>query len=214
MLLLHLLFVGGRQEGNPPKPGRDTILSALVVGGGDWGVRLAHALFAASAVPTAWKIAALQGLHKAGVVRPDQPVPMVIDGHPQDILLRAARLVLTPDPTLEPIRQRARALLAAGQPEAARQALDEFVHGELVYAPAVATYAAILWRQGKRDEARRWLRLFHPDTAPHDPATRATLAAVLAEEAPEFARMVEDEVAPSAGAEGERPNGPCREQGD
>ena len=181
LMVLYNLFAPDAPLARTPVEGKEAMISGLVAGGGKWGERLARSLFAASRVPTPCKMAALQGLHTAGVVSLGEPVTMLVDGQSTPVALKRVELVIDPDPEFDRRYSEALASRDAGRVDDARRALDPLVHGDRLYAPAVVAYANILRTQGERAEARRLLELLH-HALPDHPAVLYNLAAVCAED--------------------------------
>lgn len=188
-----------------PRPGTredaSALIAALVAGGGAWGSELARRLFAADRVPSQWKMAALEGLHQAGIVRVDEPVfdePvfMVIDGQDHAVTLSRVEVIPGIDPELERTREAALSLLVTGQLDEARRLLRDLVEGPFLYGPAALTYAEVLWRQGDREGARRWLTILH-EILPNNPVILYDLALVCADLDPEAALGYLDEIDPA-----------------
>jgi len=181
LMVLYNLFAPDAPLAQTPVEGREAMISGLVAGGGEWGERLARSLFAASHVSTPCKMAALQGLHTAGVVSLDEPVTMLVDGQSTQVALKRVELVTDPEPELDRRYREALASRDAGRVDDARRALDSLVHGDRVYAPAAVAYANILRTRGERAEARRMLELLH-HALPDHPAVLYNLTAVCAED--------------------------------
>jgi len=181
VMLLYNLFVPEAPMPRAEAKGAPAMITALVAGGRDWGERLARSLFESARIPTPWKIAALEGLCTAGVVRLDEPVTMLIDGESTQVALKQVRLVTEPDPELDARYREALAHRDAGALDEARRILDPLVHGDSIYVPAAVAYANVLRTQGERAEARRMLEMLC-GALPGHPVLLFNLAGVCAED--------------------------------
>jgi len=181
LVLLYNLFVPDAPMAGSTVESRAAMIGALVGGGGEWGERLAHSLFAASRAPTPWKMAALEGLHRSGAIAIDAPVTMLIEGRSMQVALKRVELVTEPDPELEARYREALAHRDAGRLRDARRILEPLVHGNRLYAAAAVSYANILRTQGERKEARSLLELLQ-GVLPDHPVVLFNLAGVCTEE--------------------------------
>lgn len=181
MMLLHLVFTRDPRDLSGTEKGRVVVITALVAGSGEWGQRLARSLFASARVPTEWKIAALEGMHKAGSVMLGEPVSMLIDGERRDVALKRVEMIVDLEPAMEQRHRAALALRDEGKVHEARRMLAEFTQGDRLYAPGIVTYANVLRGQGELAEARRWLELLH-DVSPDHPIVLCNLAGLCAQE--------------------------------
>jgi len=181
MMLLHVVFTRDPRDLPGVEKGRVTVLTALIAGGGEWGQRLARSLFDSASVPIEWKIAALEGMHRAGCVAPGEPVSMLVDGMPQDVELKRVEMILDLEPAMEQRHRAALALRDEGKLHEARRILEEFTQGDRLYAPGIVTYANVLRAQGELAGARRWLELLH-DVSPNHPIVLCNLAGLCAQE--------------------------------
>ncbi|MDR7460729.1 MAG: hypothetical protein QN122_13775 [Armatimonadota bacterium] len=173
MVVLHGLFCLPS-----PRPAEHTagMVGDLVAYGGPWGADLGRRLLEAGSVADEWKLAAAQGLIRAGVLGEGEPVTMLIGGTRRQVTITQAAFDFEPDPDLERQRQEALALRQGGRTADARRLLESLAQrpGRL-YMPAVASLAALLLDEDDRPAAQRWLEVMAA-AMPGHPGVRYNLA--------------------------------------
>jgi tetratricopeptide (TPR) repeat protein len=166
MLALHALLL-------PPTPGiaevAPAVVGDLVANGGPWGHDLGRRLLDAAGIPEGWKVAAADGLLRAGVLAEGEPVPMLIGGKRRQVTIHTQQWDVDPDPALDRRLQEASALRDAGRLEDARRMLEEILQADpgRLYYPAAVAYTALLLDLDHRAEARRWLEMLQAVTPGH-----------------------------------------------
>jgi tetratricopeptide (TPR) repeat protein len=179
MLTLHALFFSPAAEGERTAA---AMVGDMVAYGGPWAQDLAHRFFQAADVPDDWKMAAAEGLVRAGVLDDDEPVAMLIGGQHRRVVITKHEWVFDPEPDLDASYREAVALREAGRLDEARRSLEALVRDtHRLYFPAVAAYTTLLLDQGDRKEARRWLEMMRA-VAPGHPGVLYNLAVLNLEE--------------------------------
>lgn len=158
------------------------VMVELVANSGDWGQKLASAIFLSSRTTMSQKIDAARGLMKAGVIAPGDQIRVYVDGRVQEVSFRQLPVELGPNPELEAKHQEAIALRDAGKIQEAKAILETLVGmGECFWPPAAITYAHLLQQEGKLKEARNYLEMAR-SVMPHEPVVLMSLAWLSIEE--------------------------------
>jgi tetratricopeptide (TPR) repeat protein len=145
MLLAWLL------EGNSPQAFRG--MYDLIYYGDEWGEKLGRQVLNDSGFSPALKIAAAEALTARGILREDEPVPMVIDGERRLVKIETTPVLPEPDEELDGMVNRAIKLQGEGKiEEAVEMLLGIFREGKF-YPPAMVTLANLLRLKGDLDEA-------------------------------------------------------------
>ncbi|MEW6048152.1 MAG: tetratricopeptide repeat protein [Bacillota bacterium] len=153
-------------------------MTYLVASNGEWGEKLARAVFMSNRTTISQKMNAARGLMKAGVARPGEKVRMLIDGRAQDVTVR--ELPVDFGSGQEPLEKRRQALelRRAGKLQEAKELLESLLfEGDRILVLAVALYALLLEEQGNLEEARRYLEMLL-ELAPNYPVALVNLAAL------------------------------------
>ncbi|HEY8418413.1 MAG TPA: hypothetical protein VIK93_10325 [Limnochordales bacterium] len=143
-------FLGPAEEWDE----RGEVLAVLVAAGGGWGEQLGRNVLNTHRVDPRLKFAAVQGLVRAGIYRPGDEVPIVLDGRLRPIRLWASDLDFEPDPELEQRFEQVMAIQRSGElsgaPEHPEQALRDQARP---WVPVVIGYAERLRETGRVEEA-------------------------------------------------------------
>lgn len=157
-------------------------MTYLVASNGEWGEKLARAVFMSNRTTISQKMHAARGLMKAGVIRPGEAVRMLIHGRVQDVTVREMAVDFGSDEELLAKCRRALELREAGELQEARELLEGLLFdGDRILVPAVAMYALVLEEQGNFKEAGRYLEMVL-ELAPDYPPALVSLAGLRLQE--------------------------------
>ncbi|AFV10497.1 TPR domain-containing protein [Thermacetogenium phaeum DSM 12270] len=176
--------------------GSQVALYNLVYYGGEWGEKLGRKVLENSWFPLPLKMGAAHALVDRGILREDEPVPVLIDGEQRLIHFKTISVMLEPDEELDKVVQHAVELRDQGKIAEATSLLQDLLQQEKYYPPAMMTLANLLRQQDKLEEALDLMELLE-ETAPEDPAVLFNFAALMLQmDDPEQARAYLNRIDP------------------
>jgi len=164
----------------------EELLKSIVCLGEEWGEELGRRLLKAPSVSTAVRVAAARGLLEKGVIKPGEPVSMLIDGEEKEIMLEEMAVVGEPDLKTREAMQKASELKESGRLEEAIETLKEVCHKEVChqgtfFPPATINLSNLLRQVDRLDEAESYLRMVER-VAPEEPLLLINMAGLLCEQ--------------------------------
>ncbi|MGB9792448.1 MAG: tetratricopeptide repeat protein [Thermacetogeniaceae bacterium] len=175
----------------------------LIYYGGEWGERLGESVFKSPIFPVEMKLVAAQALIERGILKPGEPIKMVIDGKEETVHIdvKTPEIVGERDEKLDSLVQEAKKLRDEGKTEEAIAILDELYTEGVYYPPAMLTLANLLRSQNRLREARNILELLE-SMAPDSPPVLFNLASLMVQlEEPEKARSYMERIDLSSATE-------------
>ncbi len=174
----NVLVVLGRIFAEEPSFSDELIIQEFVFYGEQWGEEFGRRLLLARRVSDDLKMAAARALVDRGLVDPETPVRMVLDGETHDVLIRNVPINLSVEATQESLAQHEHLtdLFEQGDLEGAREGLEELIYGDgETWARLVMLYVDVLRKMGDNDEAERWFNVLN-DQLPGDPVIQVNFA--------------------------------------
>ncbi|MDB4894414.1 MAG: hypothetical protein JWN15_676 [Firmicutes bacterium] len=151
----------------PDSDDKASLTASLIAVTGDWGVDLAQRLLAGTKVPLPLKMGAARALVSAGVLAPNTPIPVVLEGRPTTILIKAVD-IQEESAEAQTVVDNARLLRDAGKHAEALALLDDLTFRNVLYPPAMMMQANLMRTLGNLDGARNLLETLEK-YAPDDP---------------------------------------------
>lgn len=130
-----------------------TLASALIGATGSWGLDLGRRLLAGATVPLDVKMGAAQALVDAGEFAPNEPIPIIHQGRPTSILVKAMP-IQNESAEAEAVVERARRLRDSGKHDEALRLLADLSLSGIAYPPAMMMQANLMRSAGELDGAR------------------------------------------------------------
>ena len=152
-------------------------VGVLVVYGGQWGEELGRAILTAHTFSRQAKLAAVRALVERGVFRPEEPIPIVVDGRETVVKLKTVTISSAPDAAAQKALDEARRLRGAGENAAALTILEELEAKGSLCAPALMMQAN-LYRTLERPRAGLRLLDLLEGAFPDEPTVLFNLAGV------------------------------------
>jgi len=151
----------------------------LVRYGDEWGTALGRSILNSPAFSAEAKMGAAQALVEKGVFKPDEPIPMYIEGENRKVRMMNAAVILEKDAALDEAVKRARELHSAGRLDEAIAVLQDlyFEKGKF-YPPAVINLASYLREKNELEQARTLLEMVQK-ILPDEPAVLFNYSALL-----------------------------------
>ena len=171
MLLAFLLMTG-------ESPAAGVIASSLVGETGAWGEKLGLKMLETPEFTPAVKMAAAEALIARGVLKEEEPFPMLIDGEKRLVRIQKAPVILVPDPELDTVVEKAFALRDQGQVDAAIELLRDLHKQGKYYFRAMMALANLLRVKKETTEALKIMTTLK-EIAPEDPALLFNYAALM-----------------------------------
>ncbi|MCR3921204.1 MAG: tetratricopeptide repeat protein [Firmicutes bacterium] len=144
-------------------------LMTLIQYDNNWGTQFGLNLLDTSSIADPLKIVVAQELVALGVFGFGEPIPMYIQGKQRVVEITQREVILEADYDLEALYEKARALLAKGDIEAALSIVEEIYHEEIMYPPMMMLLANLYRRQERFLEAKDILEILE-EVDPDDPA--------------------------------------------
>lgn len=193
--LLMLTAVFSSAEDDPR--GDAGLVAELIRRTGDWGIDLGRRLLQGATVGLGLKFGAARALTEAGLFRSGEPIPVVHEGRPTQIVVQMRKVASGPIPELEEVMAEARKLWEHGRQTAALKRVTDLHDHPVVYPPAMLLEAYFLRELGRLDEALDLLEQVD-DLMPDQPSTLFQMALVhLARGDRETARRLAESIDPS-----------------
>lgn len=167
---------------NQDTPDARHYLYNLVLYGGDWGQRLAESVFKGSIYSIEMKSVAAQALIERGILKPGEPIPMVVDGEEKTfyIEVKTPEIIEGRDEKLDSLVQKAKELRDQGKIDEAIALLEEIYEKGVYYPPAMMTLVNLLRTKKRLKEALNIMEVLE-FLAPEDPRVLFTLSALMIE---------------------------------
>lgn len=132
---------------------------SLLVRLGEWGIAFGKSILVSRVVPKEWKFAAGRALLDLGVLKPGEPVPMIVDGRETEVTFSKQELGPA-SPEEKEVLEEVQSLLKSGRCEEARDLLVEKHRAGGLSLEGFQLLAKAHGALGEREHALAIVRLF------------------------------------------------------
>lgn len=152
------LFLGNLFSPRFPKAMVPQTINVLV-SLGEWGLAFARSIFDSSSLPMEWKMAAGMALVDLGVIKPGEPVSMIVDGVETEVHL-SKRTVRAASPAEKVELRKLARLFEKGEYELVRDRLLEQAHANALSLEGCQVLAKAHAALGEREPAETLANMF------------------------------------------------------